>query len=433
MSSMNMAVRSLTRRKTRTILSISGIIVGVTMILVLLSLSSGTSASTTNLLRSAVTAQITVTNSSTPTLGGLGGFTRPSGGNFGSGGFSGGNFNFTRGGTSGGFASFFGASDTIPQSDSNTIEGLSGVYAVSPQLSASGYVDNSSVLLYGINPSSFSQATTGLSISNGTMITTTGQIVLNNVIADNLGVTVGDTVVLSNNTLSTTNTGANYTVVGIFNAGSTFGPESRSAYIELSDVQSITNKTGVVTEIDVKTTNPSLVHKVVSEIESSLSGVTASTGSSVASEVSLSASLAIFFIVIGGVALLAGGFGVTNTMIMSINERTREIGTLRAIGAQKSQVLRIFFSESLLIGALGAAAGAILGIIISLILPYFSSSISSSGAFGGLLGGRLATSLVASNILLSMGLGVLVGVLAGIYPALRASRMKPEEALRYVQ
>jgi putative ABC transport system permease protein len=256
---------------------------------------------------------------------------------------------------------------------------------------------------------------------------------LNNVIASNLGVTVGDTVVLSNNTLSTTNTGHNYKVVGIFSAGSTVGPESRSAYVELSDVQTITNKTGVVTEVDVKATSPSLVNKVVSEIDSSLSGVTANTGSAVASEVSLSASLAIFFIVIGGVALLAGGFGVTNTMIMSINERTREIGTLRAIGAQKSQVLRIFFSESLLIGALGAAAGAILGIIISLILPYFSSSISSSGAFGGLLGGRLATSLVASNILLSMGLGVLVGVLAGIYPALRASRMKPEEALRYVQ
>jgi putative ABC transport system permease protein len=427
---MNMAYRSLSRRKTRTILSISGIIVGVTMILVLLSLASGTSASTTNLLRAAVTAQITVTNSSTPTLG----FTRPSGGNFGGGGFHGGSGfrNFTGGG-GGGFAAFFGGGSTIPQSDSNTIASLSGVYAVSPQLTASGYIDNESVLLYGINPSSFSQATTGLDFANGSMLTSSNQVVLNNVFATNLGVTIGDNVAISNNTLSSTNFGTNFTVVGIFNAGSTFGPASRSAYIELSSAQSITNKTSLVTEVDVKATNPSLVHQVVSEIESSLSGVTASTGSSVASEAALSASLAIFFIVIGGVALLAGGFGVTNTMIMSINERTREIGTLRAIGAQKTQVLKIFFSESLLIGALGAAAGAFFGIVISLILPYFSSSVSSSGLFGGLLGGRLATNLVASNILLSMGLGLIVGVLAGIYPALRASRMNPEEALRYVQ
>jgi ABC-type lipoprotein release transport system permease subunit len=436
MSSMNLAYRSLTRRKTRAILSISGIMVGVTMILVLLSLASGTSTSSTNLLRAAVTAQITVTNSTTPTLGGFGRGSGGGGGQFfgGSPPSGGGTFfrNFSSNG-GGGFAAFFGGGSTIPESYVNTIADLTGVYAVSPQLSASGYVDNESVLLYGVNPSSFSQATTGLDISNGSMLTSADQVVLNDVFATNLGVTVGGTVAISNNSLSSTNSGTNFTVAGIYSAGSTFGPASRSAYLELSSAQSITNKTSLVTEIDVKATNPNLVHNIVSEIESSLSGVTASTGSSVASEASLSASLAIFFIVIGGVALLAGGFGVTNTMIMSINERTREIGTLRAIGAHKTQVLRIFFSESLLIGLLGAAAGAFFGIVISLILPYFSSSVSSSGLFGGLLGGRLATSLVASNILLSIGLGVIVGVLAGIYPALRASRMNPEEAIRYAQ
>lgn len=168
-----MAYRNLIRRKTRAILSISGIIVGVTMILVLLSLAAGTSASTTKLLRSAVTAQITVTNSTTPTLGG---FSPPSGGRgFGNSSFGGGfgNRTFSSNQTQGGgsFASFFGAGNTIPQSYVNTISGLSGVYAVSAQLSSSGYIDNSSVLLYGINPTSFSQTTTGLDIVNGSMLT----------------------------------------------------------------------------------------------------------------------------------------------------------------------------------------------------------------------------------------------------------------------
>jgi len=428
---MNMAYRSLTRRKARTILSISGIVVGVTMILVLLSLASGTSTSTTNLLRAAVTAQITVTNSSTPTLGG---FTRPSGaftfGNPPPNGGAGGSF-FLNQSSGGSFATFFGGGNTIPQSDADSITSMKGVYAVSPELSTSGYVDNNSVLLYGIIPPSFTQATNGLDIVNGSMLTSGNQIVLNNVLAQNLGIDVGSNVTISYDSLNSTNVGTSYTVVGIYSAGSTFGPTSRSAYVELSNAQNISNKEGLVTEIDVKTTNPSLVHSVASEVQNSIPGVTASTGSSVASEASLSASLTIFFVVMGLVALLAAAFGVTNTMIMSVSERTREIGTLRAIGAQKGQVMKIFMSESLLIGTVGAIAGALLGIIISLILPYFSSSVSSSGLFGGILNGRLATSLVFSNIVLCMGLGIVVSVLAGIYPAMRASRMKPEEALRY--
>ena len=120
------------------------------------------------------------------------------------------------------------------------------------------------------------------------------------------------------------------------------------------------------------------MHSVASEVQNSISGVTASTGSGVTSEASLSASLTIFFVVMGLVALLAAAFGVTNTMIMSVSERTREIGTLRAIGAQRRQVMKIFMSESFLIGAVGAVVGAFLGIVISLILPYFSSSVSSS-------------------------------------------------------
>lgn len=435
MSSMSMAYRSLTRRKARTILSISGIVVGVTMILVLLSLASGTSASTTNLLRAAVTAQITVTNSTTPTLSG---FTPPSGAtafSIGSappsGAGQGSGFFFVNQTSGGSFSTFFGGGNTIPQSDADTITGMKGVYAVSPELSTSGYVDNNSILLYGIIPPSFTEATTGLDIVNGSMLTSGNQVVLNTVLAQNLGVEVGSNVTISYNSLNSTNTGTSYTVVGIYSAGSTFGPTSRTAYIELANAQNISNNAGKVTEIDVKTTSPSLVHSVSSEIQNSITGVTASTGSSVASEASLSSSLTIFFIVMGLVALLAAAFGVTNTMIMSVSERTREIGTLRAIGAQKRQVMQIFMSESFLIGAVGAVVGAFLGIVISLILPYFSSSVSSIGLFGGILNGRLSTSLVLSNIVLCMALGVVVSVLAGIYPSLRASRMKPEEALRY--
>ena len=71
----------------------------------------------------------------------------------------------------------------------------------------------------------------------------------------------------------------------------------------------------------------------------------------------LSGTLTTFFTVIGLVALLAGGFGVVNTMMISVSERTREIGTLKAIGARQGQIMKIFISEAFLIGVIGACRG----------------------------------------------------------------------------
>jgi putative ABC transport system permease protein len=144
--------------------------------------------------------------------------------------------------------------------------------------------------------------------------------------------------------------------------------------------------------------------------------------------------------VIGLVALMAGGFGVINTMLMSISERTREIGTLRAMGATKGEVMRIFMTEAFVIGLIGAGVGVLIGVAVSVALPYLSgSAAATTGGFtggfagaGGALRGGLETALTAGNLLLSLGLGVLVGALAGVYPAWRASRMSPVEALRHV-
>ena len=134
-----------------------------------------------------------------------------------------------------------------------------------------------------------------------------------------------------------------------------------------------------------------------------------------------------FFTLIGLVALLAGAFGVINTMMMSISEQTREIGTLRAIGAQKNQVLKMFLSESLLIGLIGGVVGVLIGSIVTLIIP----AITGAGRVG-ILRGALSPIITPYDFFLSLGLGILVGAIAGIYPAWRASNMDPVEALRHV-
>ncbi|MEM3489966.1 MAG: FtsX-like permease family protein, partial [Nitrososphaerota archaeon] len=141
------------------------------------------------------------------------------------------------------------------------------------------------------------------------------------------------------------------------------------------------------------------------------------------------------FAAIGLVALLAGSFGVVNTMIMSISERTREIGTLKAIGARDSKILKIFLTEALLIGLIGGAIGVIVGTSLSYVFPMLTRGIFGAAPF---IGGRrgvgltIAPAITPFNIALCFSLGVLVGILAGLYPAWRAARMKPVEALRHV-
>jgi ABC-type lipoprotein release transport system permease subunit len=314
------------------------------------------------------------------------------------------------------------------------ISGLSGVYAASPQLSTSAYVNGNAVLLYGIDASTYASVTNGLDITSGSMLTSSSEsngIVLSNTLASNLGVGVGSVVIVGANSSG----GTSYTVAGIFSPATNFGPASRTAYVSLSAAQAISGETGKVTEVYVKATSPSLVGSVASLISSSISNVRTITSTSVAAASTLSGTLSTLFIVIGVVALIAGAFGVINTMMMSISERTREVGTLRAIGAGSGEIMKIFMSEAFMIGVIGAIAGVLIGAIVSSVLPSLTGSAvagTASRFAGGGFVSSLNTSLTVSNVLLSFALGVIVGTLAGLYPAWRASRMDPVEALRHV-
>jgi len=421
-----MAFRSLRKRKTRTALTVSGIAVGVAMILVLFSLAAGASTSTGGLLRNLLSAEITVVNNTVPSFTGTGG-----------GGFGGGQFNFT--GRSGGGGGFFAVSisgNLLSQDVADQIGKMTDVYAVSSALTFVGSVDNTSSFVYGVD-SSYSAATNGLNIVNGTMLDSSSSsnvIVLESTMATNLNLTVGSVVDLSYNSTDE----GNFTVVGIYSAGETFGPTSRSSYITLANAQNITQNSNEVSQIYVKTDDPTQVSTVASLITSTISGVTAQTANSFTGTAStLSNTLTSFFEVIGLVALLAGGFGVVNTMMMSVTERTREIGTLKAIGAKGGQIMRLFMGEALMIGILGAIVGVLVGGVVGLVLPMLSGSSSGTvgtagRALAGFLPGRLSVALTPYNIGLSLLAGTLVGVIAGILPAWRASKLDPVEALRHV-
>ncbi len=126
-----------------------------------------------------------------------------------------------------------------------------------------------------------------------------------------------------------------------------------------------------------------------------------------------------FQFLLGGIAaisLLVGGIGIMNIMLVSVTERTREIGIRIAIGAKKKEIRRQFLIESVLISFLGGSIGIALGILIS-------RTVSKLGG--------LETVVSLQSIIMAFGFSVAIGIFFGLYPATKASNLNPIDALRY--
>lgn len=132
---------------------------------------------------------------------------------------------------------------------------------------------------------------------------------------------------------------------------------------------------------------------------------------------------------IGAISLLVAAIGITNTMIMSIYERTKEIGVMKVIGASLKDIKRLFLFESALIGLLGG----ILGVGISYLISHFMNKLGSQFVGGGMMGGGADTSISIIPIwlaLAAMGFSALIGIMSGYFPARRAMNLSALEAIR---
>jgi len=130
--------------------------------------------------------------------------------------------------------------------------------------------------------------------------------------------------------------------------------------------------------------------------------------------------------VVGLIALITASLGIVNTMVMSINERRREIGVLKSLGADDSDIRRLFLIESGVMGVLGTAGGILFGWIITRIVSAIAQAYMKSEGIPPLDLFALPVWL----ILIALGIGVGVNMLAGWYPAARAARVDPVAALR---
>jgi putative ABC transport system permease protein len=121
-------------------------------------------------------------------------------------------------------------------------------------------------------------------------------------------------------------------------------------------------------------------------------------------------------VAIASISLLVGGIGIMNIMLASILERTREIGVRRAVGARQSDIVRQFVVEAMMISFVGGSLGIVFGFVMSRLIAWLAG---------------WSTIVTASSILLAFAVSITVGLVFGIYPAVKAARLDPVEAIRY--
>lgn len=119
---------------------------------------------------------------------------------------------------------------------------------------------------------------------------------------------------------------------------------------------------------------------------------------------------------IAGISLLVGGIGIMNMMLTTVTERTREIGLRKAVGVRKFYINLQFLAEAVTLTFIGGVMGVILGLVASYLITTFST---------------VSSSISLSSILLAFGVSAAVGIIFGFYPARRAAKLSPIEALRY--
>ncbi|MDR2700446.1 MAG: ABC transporter permease [Nitrososphaerota archaeon] len=412
-------------RKLRAGLTTLGVIIGITAIVALLSITQGLQANITDQFNQGLSANSLI--------------IVPGGGDSSQG--DGLNVGLGSGADSSGFNLYLNYTAEIE----NLSPDIDSALAI---IQRSGYVETGSlsrrVTIYGVDFDTYSQVYSAFSVATGTIPINHQEstVVVGNRITDprqngsQFVVPGNDMNIfwLNATTLPPVNETYTAQVSGVLDAVGGFsiggGPSDTGVYIPLSKAESFfgtdTCEMIIVTLVNSDKDTVANVENLIKEYFSGQVSVVSPTALQSVLK-SIFDTIQLFLVGIAAISLLVAGVGIMNIMIVSLIERTREIGILKALGMKNRTVLAIFLGESVIIGLMGA----IIGIICGWVLANITATVLASGVFGG--GGNFAiTPLLTLEVFLgALGFGVGVSVIFALYPAWRASKLKPVDALRY--
>lgn len=397
------AFRSILVNRMRSFLTMLGIIIGVASVIALSSVGNAATKSVTNQVESLGSNLLTVSPGATQ-FGGV---------NFGA-----------------------GSSSTLTYADSQAIAANDAEVAhVAPIVDVRSTqavygTNNTSTSLQGTTADYASVRTTTLSsgsfllpqeVQNSENVAVLGSEIAQTLFSGYRVNPVGQTIDLN---------GTPFTVVGVLQSqGSNgFSNLDNQITIPITVAMNVFNGSDSVSTIDVSAVSQANMDQAEQEIESTLRNLhqlrpgqsddfTIQNQASVLN--TLQGVTKVLTMLLGGIAaisLLVGGIGIMNIMLVSVTERTREIGIRKAIGAKRKTVMMQFLVESVLLSVVGAAIGLILG----------GGGAEIVGAFM-----KLGNIVSPVSVILSVVFAMLIGIGFGVYPARKASRLNPIDALRY--
>ncbi len=314
------------------------------------------------------------------------------------------------------------------------IASLAPVKVATPRLFASGFVsvgnESAGVRIYGIDPLSEANAPYRADLISGEFLTPDDRegIVIGKPLADKLGLKTGDQINLSANTSNGDVDEQPFTIRGIYST-QTSGFDGITVFLPLSKAQAIAQAEGHASTIFVLLKDESQTEAVAAALQGSNYQVLTWRKMDeliLQTEDLANSYISLFYLIVLGITATV----IINTLIMSVFERTREIGILSAIGMKGRRIMAMFLAESSLLAVGGILMGLILGGLVIAYFTRYGFNISQMGVTGVLLSDTIYAQLTLKDTVTLTILALIVTLLAGLYPAMLAARMEPVEALR---